>query len=100
MMYALTVRKLKPGTFEDFREAFMRPVREGDLPSGLNHFTMIRGTGDPDQVITFGRFDGAPEEIRASADSEPYQSQQAAIAQFVESVGADGFFEVVEDGAL
>jgi heme-degrading monooxygenase HmoA len=97
MMYAMTVRKLKPGTFEQFREAFMQPFATDDLPPGLQRFSMVRGTGDPDEVICFGLFDGGPEDLRANADSDVYERQQAAIAPFVESVGADGFFDIVED---
>jgi hypothetical protein len=42
MICALTVRHLKSGTFEEFREAFMRPLHEGGVPDGLKHFNMLR----------------------------------------------------------
>ncbi len=100
MICALTVRKLRAGSFEQFREAFMQPVRDGDVPGGLKRFTMIRSTSNPDEVVCFGLFDGDADSVRASAASPSYEAQQAAIAPYVESVGADGFFEVVEDMAL
>ena len=97
MVCALTVRKLRAGTFDEFREAFMKPVRAGQMPAGWRRFNMLRSTEDPNQVICFGIFDGTAEDLRASAALVGYEEQQAAIAPFVESVGADGFFEIVED---
>lgn len=38
----------------------------------------------------------SPEELRARAEEFGYDKQQEAIAPFVESVGTDGFFEIVE----
>jgi heme-degrading monooxygenase HmoA len=96
MICALTVRKLKPGTFDQFREAFMRGVNE-DMPEGWVRFNMLRNAHDPDEVICFGFFDGDVEGVRANAAQAGYQDQQAAIAPFVDSVGADGLYEVVED---
>jgi heme-degrading monooxygenase HmoA len=97
MICALTVRKLRAGTFDQFREAFMRPVHAGQMPAGWRSFNMLRGTSDPDEVICFGIFEGTLDELRANAALVGYEDQQAAIAPFVESVGTDGFFEVVED---
>ncbi len=58
---------------------------------------MLRGADDPDEVICFGIFDGTADDLRAGAALVGYEEQQAAIAPYVESVGTDGFFEVVED---
>jgi hypothetical protein len=93
---ALTVRKLKPGTFEEFKEAFIGG--EGgpeDMPAG-SQFFMVRNSADPDEVISFGLFDGTIEELRESSAYSGYEEQLAAIAPFVESVGADGMYDVVE----
>jgi hypothetical protein len=92
---ALTVRKLKPGTFEEFRKAFMADESAEGMPPG-SQFFMIRNSGDPDEVICFGLFDGTMEELRGSSAYSGYDEQLAAIAPFVESVGADGMYEVVE----
>jgi heme-degrading monooxygenase HmoA len=96
MICALTVRKLKPGTFEEFRTAFMARNDPDDPPEGWVRFDMIRNTADPDEVICFGFYDGTVEELRASAGAEDYEAQQREIAAYVESVGADGFYEIVE----
>jgi len=97
LICALTVRKLRPGTFDQFREAFMGPVRAGQMPEGWRRFNMVRSVDNPDEVICLGIFDGTADELRASAALVGYEDQQAAIAPYVESVGADGFYEVVEE---
>lgn len=97
MLCALTVRKLKPGTFDKFRDAFMAPMAEGEPPPGWVRFDMIRNADDPDEVICFGFFDGDIGKLRAEADETSRTEQQEAIAPFVESVGADGLYEVVEE---
>jgi heme-degrading monooxygenase HmoA len=96
MLCALTVRTLKPGTFDQFREAFMRPMESGSPPPGWVRFNMVRSAENPDEVVCFGFFDGSVEEMRASIP-EAREAQQREIEQFVASTGADGVFDVVED---
>jgi hypothetical protein len=96
MVCALTVRTLKPGSFEDFRKAFMG-AEPDDPPEGFVRFNMVRGVDDPDEVICFGFFDGTVDELRRSAAEQGYEEQLAAIAPYVASVGTDGLYEVVED---
>ena len=97
MLCALTVRTLKPGTFEEFREAFMRHEDLDDVPAGYVRFNMIRRVENPDEVICFGFFDGTVDELRRIAAERGYAEQLEAIAPFVQSVGADGLYEIVED---
>ncbi len=95
MICALTVRTLKPGTFDQFREAFMENADE--MPEGFVRFNMLRNAESPDEVITFGFFDGSVEQLREVASREGYEDQLSGIAPFVESVGADGLYEIVEE---
>jgi len=97
MICALTVRTLRPGTFEQFREAFMAHEPLEDPSPGYVRFNMIQNTENPDQVICFGFFDGTVDELRRTAAEQGYTEQLEAIAPFVDSVGADGLYEVVED---
>jgi hypothetical protein len=97
MVCALTVRTLKPGAFEQFREAFVPDENPENMPAGWVRFNMVRNAENPDEVICFGFFDGTVEELRRGAAETGYDDQLAAIAPFVESVGTDGLFEVVED---
>lgn len=101
MLCAHTVRKLKPGTFEQFAEAF-RPDRD-EAPAGWVRFHMLRGISDQDEVVTFGFFDGTMEELNQSQDDEGYKDRVEAVAPFVDSVVANGLYEIVlhwgpEDG--
>ncbi len=97
MICALTVRKLKPGTFDQFREAFMGNEDSDPSPEGFVRFNMLRNAADPDEVISFGFFDGSADRLRQIAAEEGYDQQLERIAPFVESVGADGLYEIVEE---
>src|SRR3954452_3606244 len=97
MLCALTVRTLKPGSFEQFREAFMRYEDTDKPPAGMVRFNMIQNAQNPDEVVCFGFFDGTVDELRRVAAEQDYDAQLEAIAPFVESVGADGLYEVVEE---
>lgn len=100
MFCALTVRKLKPGSMEDFKRAFI-PDDEMEAPPGWKRFYALRNVNDENEVITFGLFDGTLEELRASQqDSGEYDRRRAAADEFVESVGADGVFEVIEERSM
>jgi hypothetical protein len=95
MICALTVRRLKPGKFEEFRQAFMASEGNEEMPAG-SQFFMVRNTENPDEVICFGLFDGTLEELRASDAYSGYDEQLAKIEPLVESVGTDSMYEVVE----
>ncbi len=99
MLCALTVRTLRPGTFEEFREAFMRHEDLESAPAGYVRFNMIQGVESPYEVICFGFFDGTIDELRRIVAERGYPEQLEAIAPFVETVGADGLYEIVEDFA-
>jgi hypothetical protein len=95
MLCALTVRKLKPGTFESFSDAF-RPDT-GDAPAGWVRFNMVRDLADPDRVVTFGFFDGTLEEMGRSQDAEGYEQRRDAAGQYVDEVLVNGVFDIVLD---
>ena len=97
MLCALTIRTLKPGTFDQFREAFMRHEDLENPPAGYVRFNMIRNTENHDEVVCFGFFDGTVDELRRAAPERGYAEQLEAIAPFVQSVGVDGLYEIVEE---
>ncbi|MFL5900616.1 MAG: hypothetical protein ACJ75S_05400 [Solirubrobacterales bacterium] len=101
MLCALTVRNLKPGTMEQFKQAFI-PDDVSNVPAGWKKFYALQSVADPNQVITFGLFDGTLEELRAGQQSPDveYEQRRAAADEFVESVGTDGVFEVVEERSM
>jgi hypothetical protein len=92
MLCAHTVRRLKPGTFDQFREAFRPP--SDDPPPGWVRFHMLRAPDD--EVVTFGFFDGSLEELESSQRDADYYSRREAIEPFVEAVIANGVYEIVE----
>jgi hypothetical protein len=92
MLCAHTVRRLKPGMFEQFMEAF-RPG-EDDLPAGWVRFHALRGLADENEVVTFGFFDGTVEELERSQDQGDYQQRRDAIEPYVDSVVANGVYDV------
>lgn len=98
MICALTVRHLKPDSFSEFHDAFMTGVdQDGSPPEGWVRFNMLRSTEDPDEVVTFGFFDGTIDELRQSQSGDRRRQQQEAIAPYVDAVGADALYEIVED---
>jgi heme-degrading monooxygenase HmoA len=96
MLCAMTQRKLKPGSFDDFRAAFV-PGDEMEAPPGWKKFYAVRSVADENEVITFGFFDGSLDELKESQQTGEYDERRAAADQFVESVGVDGLFEVIEE---
>lgn len=97
MLCALTVRKLQPGAWEDFKRCFLPD--EMETPPGWSRFFAIRNVADEDEVVTFGFFDGTLEELRANQQDNEYDQRRAEAEQYVVSVGADGIFEVIDERA-
>jgi hypothetical protein len=94
MLCAHTVRRLKPGTFEQFRETFRPPEEAG--PSGWVRFHMLRNPQNENEVVTFGFFDGTLEQLERSQDQHGYEERRSAIEPLVEQVVLNGVYEVVE----
>jgi hypothetical protein len=93
MIAALTVRKLKPGTYDEWRKAWQGD--DEDMPEGAEVY-ILRNMKDPDEIIAFGLVEGNLEEIQASMDPAKEEARQSAMAPYVESVGADGVYDVIE----
>jgi hypothetical protein len=91
---ALTVRKLKPGSYDEWRTAW-----EGDRskwPEGI-HAYVLRNLSDPDEIVAFGITDRAMEELRTPDFEEEQRARTEAMAPHVESVGADAIYEVIDE---
>ncbi len=99
MLCALTVRKLKPGSLEEFKKAFT-PPDTGEAPAGWKAFYALQNADDENEVITFGFFDGTIEELRAGQSGGDYEERRKAADELVESVGADGIYKVVTERKL
>jgi hypothetical protein len=95
MLVFFSGRRLKPGAWEQFRRAW---DPGGDLPEGTVAIYHARNVKDPDEVISFGIFDGGPED-RSSVrgDEQEELRRQDAMAAFVENVPLEGVYEVIEE---
>lgn len=90
----LTVRRLKSGTFDDWRQAW----QPAEWPDEFKTAYILRKLGDPDEVIAFGFFEGDVEAARADpAMQQQMQRRTDAMAPYIDSIGADGVYEVVEE---
>ncbi len=92
MFSALTVRKLKPGTYDEWRKAW---GSDEDMPDGVEAY-ILSNLNDPDEIIAFGLIEGDLDEIKATMNPEEDRKRQEAMAPYIESVGADGTYEVIE----
>jgi heme-degrading monooxygenase HmoA len=95
MLCAHTVRRLKPGTYEQFVEAFM--ARQEGQPPGLVRFYALRSLADPNEVVTFGFFDGTLEDLERGQEESGYADLRATIDPMVEETLANGIYEVAVD---
>jgi heme-degrading monooxygenase HmoA len=95
MIVMLSARRLKPGAWEEFRQAW----EPGDLmPPGFQRAYHARNIRDEDEVISFGLFDMSEEDYRRwreEADAEENQRVDR-ISAFVANEYVSGVFEVVD----
>jgi hypothetical protein len=100
MMCALNVRRLKPGTYDQFRRAW-EPERAEDWPRGLTRTWIARNDDDPDIVATWSLFDLDAAGVEELREDPTWLRADAArlerIAEFEVELVASGFFEVLEE---
>ena len=94
MLCAHTVRRLKPGKFDEFKEAFAPSGQ--DPPAGWVRFHMLRSLADENEVVTFGFFDGTLEELEQSQSDEGYEERRASADPLVDEVVVNGVYEIAE----
>jgi hypothetical protein len=93
VLCAHTIRRLKDGSFDQFAEGFM--PSDQNPPPGWVRFHMLRSLQNPNEVVTFGFFDGTLEELNESQENSDYQSRRDTIDQHVDEVVANGIYEIV-----
>jgi hypothetical protein len=96
MLCFLTVRKLKPGSYEAFRQAW---EPEGGAPPEIVRIYHVRSVKDPDVVTSFGLadmtssdLDGFRERLAGEEDD-----RQRRMEEHVDELIVDDVFEVVEE---
>ena len=97
MLCVLTHRRLKPGTYEEFRTAWEPNEWWPAFRSGYH----LRSADDPDEVISFGFYDATLEEFERIRDDprwlEAEDERLRRMAPFQISAKLGGVYEVVEE---
>jgi heme-degrading monooxygenase HmoA len=90
-----SARRLKPGAWEAFRQAW-DPGEE--RPPGFQRAYHARNIRDEDEVISFGLFDMTEEDYRrwrAEADAQETQ-RVSRLSAFVQHEPVSGVYEVID----
>ena len=100
MLCALTVRKLKPDMYAQFRAAW-DPGPEAWV-EGWTRAYHVRNLSDENEVVSFGFFDGTLEELvqrteGVDPDGREREARERRMAECIDSVGANSIYEVVEE---
>jgi len=97
MICTLTARRLKPGTFEDFRAAW-EPSEEQQGPGRQwNPVYVCRDVNDEKVILSFGMFQGNLEELRQAQQEYKYDEEVERVSEYVDEVLLDGAYEVISE---
>lgn len=99
MICTLTARRLKPGSYDDFMDAWrQRPddPQAAEAVAKWNPVYATRDLNDENVVVSFGFFQGSLEELRAAQAAGGYAEAARSWDQHVAEVLLDGAYEVVE----
>lgn len=97
MLVFLTHRRLKPGSYEQFRRAW----QPDEVPpeAGDERVYHVRSLENENEIISFGIADVSREDFERLAGDldDAERRRQERMAEFVEWTGVDGVFEVIEE---
>ena len=95
MIVMLTARRLKPGAWEQFREAW---DPGGQAPPGFQRAYHARNIRDEDEVISFGLFDMTEADYRQWREEADQAETRRVdhISAFVEHESVSGVYEVID----
>src|SRR5688500_11267541 len=98
MICTLTARRLKPGSYDDFRAAWVGSDEEQpEIAGKWNPVYMTRDVNDENVVVAFGFFNGSLDELRKAQRDFGYDDAVDRMSEHVEEVLLDGAYEVVEE---
>jgi hypothetical protein len=99
MICMLTHRRLKPGTYDQFRAAW--EMDRDAIPDEMrgDRVYLARSLGDENEILTFHLTNQTREDLSRLRGqlAKGLTQRQQAVAEFVESTGVDGVFEVIEE---
>ena len=97
MLVFVTHRRLKTGTFEQFRKAW----EPDEMPEGVREVAYhARSLEDPDEILSFGlAYDMEPEDLVRMREEigDGDDERQRRMSEFVEWTGTDAVFEVIDE---
>jgi heme-degrading monooxygenase HmoA len=95
MLVFFTARRLKPGAWDQFRQAW---EGDGERPPGFQRAYHARNLRDEDEVISFGIFDMTKDGYHQwRSEVEQQENKRVdALSAFVENEHVSGVFEVIE----
>ena len=96
MIVMFTARRLKPGAWEQFRQAWA--PGDDEYPPGFVRAYHARNIRDEDEVISFGLFDMSKDDYhrwRGEADAEENQRVDR-LSAFVQNEYVSGVYEVID----
>ena len=100
-MCALSVRRLKPGSWEAFRAGWDAREQGGDHPPFITKITHLRSADDPNLVVSFGIAEGDRAEMAEFMGAPEWRAlderRRAAMAPHVEETIVDGVFDIIEE---
>ena len=96
MIVMFSARRLKPGAWEQFRQAW-DPGEE--RPPGFKRAYHARNIRDEDEVISFGLFDMTMDDYRNWREKQDAQENQRVdrMSTFVQNEHVSGVYEVVDE---
>ena len=97
MLCVLTHRRLRPGGYDAFREAW----RPDEWWPAFRHGYHLRSADDPDEVVSFAFYDATMEEFEAIRDDpgwlEAEERRLQCLAPLQLSMRIGGVYEVAEE---
>ena len=96
MIVMFTARRLKPGAWDQFREAW--DPGEG-RPPGLQRAYHARNIRDEDEIISFGLFDMSIDDYRRwrAEDDAQETARVDRLSAFVANEYVSGVYEVIDE---
>jgi heme-degrading monooxygenase HmoA len=95
MIVMFSARRLKPGSWEQFRRAW---DDGGSHPPGLQRAYHARNIRDEDEIISFGVFDMTEQDYRKWREEADAQENQRVdrMSAFVHNEYVSGVYEVID----
>jgi hypothetical protein len=97
MISLISVRQIKPGSYDEFRKAW----QPDPWNPKLQRVEIFRNDDQPDQVVTVSYIDATPDELESMRDDPAILEAEARrlerIHPFEETVLLSGIFELAEE---